>query len=84
MARPWHPKSTLDVGADLRAQTKDEPAVRRFSEVPGNRCHRHGTAGEGDGNGGSQRQALGVLRSDGQLQERIVFGLECPESGYSR
>ena len=73
---PGHRVATLDVRPDLAAEPQHEPPTREHLHVVAEVRQRHRRAGEGDGDGGPQLDALGVLGGHGQGQEPVVARLE--------
>ena len=60
------------MGFHLRTEPKDKAAAREALEVPGEHRRDHRAAWEGDGDGGVDLDARGVLSRDGAGEKGVV------------
>src|SRR6266508_1968948 len=77
---PLDAEAPLVMSLDLRAESENEPALRKPSKIPGEVSQNRRAARESHGDTRPDAQSTAVLRSQHKRQERLVGGLESPDS----
>ncbi len=73
--RPGHCHPVFDVLPDLRSETELETSLGERRQIPRRISGQRRATGEGEGDGGTDGQPLGVLRDEQRDSQRIVDGL---------